>query len=171
MALSPREPGVWSRPPGCPEPSAPRVVGNDDAEIPGALVVRAPHLDVPSHGIGDQPLRAIFCLGNLTDRPLHVSAGPLEIETRDPAVAEPERVQPLAFGWAIVDDQRLRAGGGHVELVVPAARWTAIELSADAMPPHFYYRTSYVHRVVFTVAGAGVKGRGYSMYFRTPHLR
>lgn len=169
IGLFPPAPG--RRPPGCPDPTAPpaQPPGPEDAHIPGTLVVRAPFLSVQSHDIGDEPRRAVFCLDNLTDHPLQVRAGPLTIETTDLLVPEPERVQPLAFSQAYVDEQVIQARDGHVDFVVPPGRWTAIELSADAMPRRLYFRTGYVHRTVFALASASVQARSFHMYFLPPH--
>jgi len=164
-------PASSHRPSGCPEPSAPREApGQDVPQIPGKLLVLAPHLMARSHGIGDEPVRALFCLANLTSGLLRVRVGSLTIDTRDAAVPEPYRTQPLTFDWAIADASRLEPRDGYVEVVVPAASWTALELEVERRP-RIAYHVTYAHEAVFSVGSASVRGRGYGMRFRQPHQR
>jgi hypothetical protein len=139
--------------------------------IPGVLAVRPPALDVQSHGVGEEPWRATFLVTNETMAPLSVRVSELTLRTDEVMVPLEYRTQAVAVKSASADGIGARVEGGAVTFTVSPRRQIEVELDGDlGQNLRVYYKQSYRHEAVFSVGEASVVGRGFTMYFRYPHL-
>ena len=61
--------------------------------------------------------------------------------------------------------------GGTVTFTAPPRKQIEVDLDGEmAQDLRIAYHVSYRHEAAFSVGGARVLGRGYTMYFRYPHL-
>jgi hypothetical protein len=137
--------------------------------IPGVLTVRAPNLDVQSHGVGSEPWKATFLVTNETTAPLSVKVSDLVLRTDEAGLVPEEREQPVTVKSARAEDVAAPVEGGTVTFTVPPRRQIEVDMEGDLTQRlRVHYHVSYRHEAVFSAGGARVTGRGYTMWFRRP---
>ena len=163
IVVSPLIRTVSTQSPFAPYPDYP-------ASIPDVLTIRAPNLDVQSHGVGEEPWTATFLVTNETMAPLVVKVSDLVLRADDAHVAQDYSTQKLTVKSASADGGPASLEGGTYTFTVAPRRKIEVNLYADLRDDlRVAYHVSYRHEAAFSVGGSRVIGRSYPMYFRYPH--